>query len=87
MKKLIVLSLLGLLGISNATAVVNCGPVKDPCSSNPTKTFTWTCPDGSTCGTAYCAHICSRWDGFICSGNTGYIDVTFPWGSCNTQGG
>lgn len=39
-EKTIVLILLGLLGIASAKADVNCGPVQDPCSSNPTKTFT-----------------------------------------------
>lgn len=87
MKRLIVLTLLALFGIANAKAAVNCGPVQDPCDSNPTKAFSWTCADGQTCGSAYCGTICSRWDGFICSGNTGYIQVTLPFGTCNDPQG
>ena len=86
MKQLVVLGLLGLLGISSAMAV-NCGPVQDPCSSNPTQTFSWTCSDGQTCGTAYCVHICSAATSGSCmAGNYPSMDVTFPWGSCNPQG-
>jgi len=87
MRRMIVLTLLGLLGIANAKAAVNCGPVQDPCSSNPTKTFSWTCADGQTCGSAVCVSICSRWEGFICSGNSGYVNVTFPMGNCNDPQG
>jgi hypothetical protein len=83
MKRLIVMTLLVLFVVSGAKAVVNCGPVQDPCSSNPTETFTWTCPDGQTCGSASCVSICSRWQGFMCSGNTGYVQVTFPLESCS----
>lgn len=82
MKILAVMTLLVLFGVSSARAVVNCpdpGPGPNPCDpGNPTKTFTWTCADGQTCGSAYCVTICSQWNGFICSGNTGYIEVTFP---------
>lgn len=85
MKRLTVVTLLVLFGISSAKAVVNCGPVPDPC--NPTKTFSWTCNDGQTCGTAFCGSVCSAWAGFNCVGNTGYIQVTAPVGPCNNPQG
>lgn len=81
MKRLAVVALLVLFGATGARAVVSCGPVPNPC--NPTQTFTWTCADGQTCGAAQCIEICSLWQGFICSGNTGYIKVKFPFGHCS----
>jgi len=69
----------------NAKASVSCGPVTDPC--NPTKTFTWTCSDGQTCGTAYCGSICAIAQSSNCYGNTGYVNVTVPFGTCNNPQG
>jgi hypothetical protein len=85
MKELIVLGMMGMLCISSALAV-NCGPVQDPCSTNPTKTVTWICPDGSTCGSAVCVEYCDRAYGFQCNGNNGYAKIKFPMGTCITQG-
>ena len=69
----------------SALAVVDCPPVPDPCvrPPNPTRTFFWTCPDTYTCGTAVCVTICAYAQAASCnSGNTGYVNVTFPFGNC-----
>ena len=81
MKILIALSFCAL-SISNAMAYVYCGPVQNPCSKNPTKTITWHCNDGQTCGPAVCVEICSRASGATCRVNTGYVNVSIPMGGC-----
>jgi hypothetical protein len=69
------------LGMSNATALVECPAVPDP--RDPTKTISaWTCPDGQECGPVVVFEICVEVNGYMCKGRYNKAPVEIAAGTC-----
>ena len=83
-KVILLLSFLAVAAL--VTIAPSCPPPgidnTDPC--NPATTYTWSCPTGNTCGTAYCLAVCAPSTNSHCQplGNN-YVSFRRPVGPCN----